>query len=199
MPEPENPETDFNKMAQEVIKLTNEERTKRGIAPLQYSGNLTMLALDRARHYPTTGVGGKYLGIAENSFVSINSISQEKTSTIVNAWMHRSESRETILNKDYKYTGVSIVKGYNGNIYWIQLFTDYDPDRDYHITLDSNGGICDTIEFTVEANYYLRQEEIPAPKREGYIFKGWTYRNEFFTSFYVREDLTLTAIWEAVP
>ena len=200
-PEPENPETDFNKMAQEVIKLTNEERTKRGIAPLQYSGNLTMLALDRARHYPTTGVGGKYLGIAENSFVSINSISQEKTSTIVNAWMHRSESRETILNKDYKYTGVRIVKGYNGNIYWIQLFTDYYPDQRFSITFDPNNGTCDVTTLLVSlmppARYRVfSQEELPVPTREGYTFKGWAYKDTIPSTLYIYKDMTLTAVWE---
>ena len=48
-PDPEKPEMSIDEMAQEIIRLTNEERTKNGVAPLQYSEKLTNLALIRAQ------------------------------------------------------------------------------------------------------------------------------------------------------
>ena len=188
-PDPEEPEMSNSEMAQEVIRLTNEERAKRGIAPLQYSPKLANMATIYAKEDIRSFNPEEFSGIW---CVSETYYTPRDT---VDNWMRWGGHRGAILDSSFTHTGVGIYKTQD-SIYWIQLFTDYDPEQIFHVTLDPNGGICDTTEFIVESNYHLCQEEIPVPTREGYTFKGWAYRNEFFTSFYVREDLPLTAVWE---
>lgn len=195
-PEPEEPTLNIDQMIQEVVRLTNEERAKNGRAPLQYNQRLTDIAMVRAQEisvsFSHTRPDGTTTGIGENIAATGHS-SPEKVMTL---WMNSSGHRASIMNAAYAYIGVGIYQLDDGRTFWVQAFTDYDPDRTVTITLNPNGGTCDTASITVPYKSKVYQEDLPIATREGYTFKGWTFRSGIFTSLNVPKDITLTAVWE---
>ena len=70
---------------------------------------------------------------------------------------------------------------------------DMTYDRVFVVTFDN--GVSDNIEVLVqEGTTVLKPEE---PKKDGYKFTGWYYKNEEYDfSTYVTKDIILKAIWE---
>ena len=195
---PEDPEMSLDEITQEIIRLTNEERTKRGVAPLQRHEVLNDLAMIRAEQLPITGLDKGILGIHENLFVNTNITSPEN---IINSWMSISEYRDAILNPDFIYTGGAIYKANDGKIYWVQLFSShtYIPASICHITLNANGGTCKVDSLMVLYGDSFDQSELPIPTREGYNFKGWATSdsdNPFILFLPIWNDHILYAVWE---
>ncbi len=209
-PEPETEaETDFldmsfEEMEQEIIRLANEERIKRGISPLQYSQKLHELAQIRASQYYRTGADGEILGPLEFCYINDKIISPEM---VVNTWKQDTRSKyfEFILWEDLSHTAVSIYKAPDGKIYWIQFLEYFDPtDRDIlTISLDTQGGTCRVDSIMIFRNCYIKQDNLPITTREGYTFKGWSqcndnipFSNEF--SIPMWDVDTLYAVWEPI-
>lgn len=116
----------------EVIQLTNEERAKNGLAPLQIEEALSKVARDKSKdmqmnnyfdhHSPVYGspfdmmrsYGIQYTSAGENIAKG-----QRTPEEVVNAWMNSPGHRANILNSDYTHIGVGYVE--QGN-YWTQQF-----------------------------------------------------------------------------
>ena len=140
-PEISNPSTDEEKPStstevsafeQEVLELTNVERTKAGLAPLTLDTELSKVARIKSQDMkdqnyfshtsPTYGspfdmmktFGISYTSAAEN-------IAQGQTTpeAVVQAWMNSQGHRENILNANYTHIGIGHVS--DGN-YWTQMF-----------------------------------------------------------------------------
>lgn len=117
---------------QKVIDLTNAERKKKGLKPLQLDKELSKVARlksedMKAKNYfshtsPTYGspfdmmekFGIKYKAAAENI-----AMGQRTPEEVVKGWMNSDGHRKNILSANYTHIGVGYVK--SGN-YWTQMF-----------------------------------------------------------------------------
>lgn len=109
---------------EQVIKLTNDERIKDGLAPLQENAALDAAAKQKAAdmfqenywaHFSPTGKspwdfilgsGYKFTFAGENLAKSFY-----KSSDVVSAWMASPSHRENILNPQYHDIGLAVVEG----------------------------------------------------------------------------------------
>lgn len=193
--EPDEPEMSIDQMVQEVVRLTNEERAKNGRAPLQYNQYLTDFAMTRAQElsilFSHTRPDGTTPNIKQN--IAAGNMTPEQ---VVNGWMNSDGHRVTMLGSSYNYIGIGIYKSDDGRMFWVQAFTSYDPDQTVTITLNPNGGTCDTTSITVPYNTTLYQNDLPTPTRDGYTFKGWSLYGGIFKSAIVTKNYTFTAEWE---
>jgi uncharacterized YkwD family protein len=122
----------ISQMAQQVIDLTNNERKKNGLPPLQSDPSLSKVAQTKsndmeAKHYfshtsPTYGspfdmmrdFGVTYKAAGENI-----AMGQTTAQQVVNAWMNSEGHRKNILSASYTNIGVGFTS--KGN-YWSQMF-----------------------------------------------------------------------------
>ncbi|MFC4617708.1 CAP domain-containing protein [Camelliibacillus cellulosilyticus] len=120
---------------QQVVQLTNQERTKRGLKPLKIDANLSKMARDKSadmkdKNYfdhqsPTYGspfdMMKKY-GISYQYAGENIAAGQKTPQDVVNAWMNSEGHRENILNPNYTTIGVGYVSGGSYGSYWTQEF-----------------------------------------------------------------------------
>lgn len=134
-PTTSNPATttsDVNAFEQEVVKLTNAERTKAGLKALQTDDKLMAAAREKSQDMqlkkyfshtsPTFGSPFdrmKALGITYKSAGENIAQGQRSPQEVVQAWMDSPGHRANILNANYTHIGVGYVK--SGN-YWTQQF-----------------------------------------------------------------------------
>ncbi|GLC89141.1 CAP domain-containing protein [Lysinibacillus piscis] len=124
--------SDVNAFEQEVVKLTNAERTKAGLAPFQTDDKLMAAAREKSldmqsKNYfshtsPTFGSPFdrmKALGISYKSAGENIAQGQRTPQEVVQAWMDSPGHRANILNAKFTHIGVGYVK--TGN-YWTQQF-----------------------------------------------------------------------------
>lgn len=115
---------------QNVLRLTNDERAKVGLAALRPNPALMKAAQDyaalmaRERHFSHTGPDGsrprdraQQAGYP-SSFCGENiALGQKSAAEALRSWMSSKGHRENILNREYREIGV----GHEG-AYWVQLF-----------------------------------------------------------------------------
>ena len=110
--------------AMEVIELTNAEREKHGIHPLEVDYELMELAQIRAEEVSTkysherpdgTRVSKTY-GCGENVGAKKSAEKQ------VTSWMNSEGHRTNILLERYKSIGVGCCMADDGRTYWVQIF-----------------------------------------------------------------------------
>jgi len=124
--------SDVNAFEQEVVKLTNAERTKAGLAPFKTDDKLMAAAREKSqdmqsKNYfshtsPTFGSPFdrmKALGITYKSAGENIAQGQRTPQEVVQAWMDSPGHRANILNAKFTHIGVGYVK--TGN-YWTQQF-----------------------------------------------------------------------------
>ncbi|KOS68441.1 hypothetical protein AEA09_07655 [Lysinibacillus contaminans] len=130
--QPSTNATDVNAFEQEVVKLTNAERTKAGLAPFQTDEKLMAAAREKSqdmqsKNYfshtsPTFGSPFdrmKALGISYKSAGENIAKGQRTPQEVVQAWMDSPGHRANILNADFTHIGVGFVEtGYH----WTQQF-----------------------------------------------------------------------------
>ena len=122
-------------MEEEVLRLVNEERTKRGLNALKRASDLDALARAHSadminRHFfdhnnpdgqspfdRMRAAGISYRAAAENI-----ASGQRSAEAVMNAWMNSSGHRANILNGTYTEIGIGAVKSSGGTIYWTQEF-----------------------------------------------------------------------------
>ncbi len=131
--QPENNESgQLSQYEQQVVELTNQERAKNGLQPLQVDNELSKVAREKSRdmqvnnyfdhNSPTYGspfdmmrsYGIDYRSAGENI-----AMGQRTPQEVVNAWMDSPGHRENILNGSFTHIGVGYVE--QGN-YWTQQF-----------------------------------------------------------------------------
>lgn len=129
---PSTTTSDVNAFEKEVVKLTNAERTKAGLSPLQTDDKLMAAAREKSQDMqsnnyfshtsPTFGSPFdrmKALGIAYKSAGENIAQGQRSPQEVVQAWMDSPGHRANILNGKFTHIGVGYVK--SGN-YWTQQF-----------------------------------------------------------------------------
>lgn len=116
----------------EVVELTNQERQKNGLAPLQIDEELSAVAREKSndmsvKNYfdhnsPTYGSPFdmmKSYGISYRAAGENIAKGQRTPQEVVDAWMNSQGHRENILNGNFTHIGVGFVE--QGN-HWTQMF-----------------------------------------------------------------------------
>lgn len=119
----------------QVITLTNAERTKRGLAPLKADWQLSRVARYKAtdmrdKNYfshtsPTYGSPFKMItdfGLSYSAAGENIAAGQTTPQAVVNAWMNSPGHRANILSTKYTEIGVGYASGGSYGCYWSQMF-----------------------------------------------------------------------------
>lgn len=116
----------------QVVELTNQERAKNGLQPLQADNELSKVAREKSRDMAVNGYFDhnspsygspfdmmKSFGISYRTAGENIAQGQRTPQEVVNAWMNSSGHRANILNGDFTHIGVGFVE--QGN-HWTQQF-----------------------------------------------------------------------------
>ena len=119
--------------AQEVIKLSNEERSKAGLPPLQYDSKLAAAANKRAEEiaevFAHTRLDGRIcFTVLDEYDISIWAAGENiagyysDPEGVVESWMNSQGHRDNILDSYFSHIGVGVYEDDDGCLYWVQLF-----------------------------------------------------------------------------
>lgn len=116
----------------QVVELTNQERAKNGLQPLQVDNELSKVAREKSRDMATNGYFDhnspsygspfdmmKSFGISYRTAGENIAQGQRTPQEVVNAWMNSPGHRANILNGEFTHIGVGYVE--QGN-HWTQQF-----------------------------------------------------------------------------
>ncbi len=186
-PSPE-PEMSVEEMASEVIRLTNIERVKAGLSPLQHHAGLQRAAMVRAEEITRKFSHTRPDGTDSSTALYENGVScscgeniaagQRTPEAVVRAWMNSPGHKAAILDPDATHIGVGVCKSpITGQWLWVQDFS-YNPDIQGTVIFDADGGVfssngSNTLAVTGPVDKIIRMSEIEVPSREGYTFAGW--------------------------
>lgn len=125
-------QSQLNQFEQQVVELTNQERAKHGLAPLQADLELSRVAREKSRdlavnnyfdhNSPTYGSPFDMMrayGISYRTAGENIAKGQRSPQEVVNAWMNSPGHRANILNGNFTHIGVGYVE--QGN-HWTQMF-----------------------------------------------------------------------------
>ncbi|MEW9501918.1 CAP domain-containing protein [Jeotgalibacillus marinus] len=126
--------SDVSSFEQQVVDLTNAERSKEGLAPLQLDVELSKVAKDKSKdmqqnqyfdhNSPTHGSPFdmmKEYGVSYKSAGENIAMGQGSPEEVVQAWMNSEGHRKNIMSSSYTHIGVGHIK--EGN-YWTQMFIE---------------------------------------------------------------------------
>ncbi len=132
------PESDFDLWGRQALELINDERLRMGLEPLKWDDALAELAekhcedmIERgyAAHVNPEGetpfdrmknAGISYVYAAEN--IAAGAISPARA---VEAWLESDEHRRNILAPNFEHVGISVIRGGEYGIYWVQEFATF--------------------------------------------------------------------------
>lgn len=127
--------TDIKAQENEVIRLVNVERSKRGLQTLTQNWELSRVARMKSQDMankgyfshqsPTYGSPFKMMesfGIRFSSAGENIAYGQRTPQEVMNAWMNSPGHRANILSPSYTQIGVGLAKNKNGVLYWTQMF-----------------------------------------------------------------------------
>jgi uncharacterized YkwD family protein/spore coat assembly protein SafA len=119
----------------QVIDLTNQERQKAGLAPLQLDWQLSRVARYKSRDMRDTGYFGhkspqygspfdmmKRFNVQYSSAGENIAVGQTSPEQVVKEWMNSPGHRKNLLNDTYTYIGAGYAKGGSYGTYWTQMF-----------------------------------------------------------------------------
>ncbi|GIO24914.1 CAP domain-containing protein [Oceanobacillus sp. J11TS1] len=123
---------DVSQFEQEVVDLTNQEREKQGLAPLELDTELSKVAREKSKDmqannyfdHNSPNYGSPFdmmqsFGIDYNTAGENIAQGQQTPEEVVDAWMNSQGHRENIMNGDFTHIGIGYVE--QGN-YWTQMF-----------------------------------------------------------------------------
>lgn len=199
---------DVESMIKEAIDITNKERIKAGLVPFKTNPNLQKAAMIRAKeisvkftHARPDGRDiatiGRETGVANIGGENIG-YGYKTASSLIQGLMASPGHKIQIVDQKLTYMGLGLYIDDRNCPYWVQLFTDGDPDEKILITFNTMGGnILSPI--TVPRDCPVYPEDVPIPKKDGYEFDGWYryahYTGPFNSTMYVQSNLTLYAKW----
>ena len=182
-------------MASEVLRLTNIERAKEGAQPLKYNKALQDAAMLRAKeisvkfsHTRPNGTDSSTVGkdVGAGGVCGENiAMGQDSPETVVTDWLNSPGHRIPMMRNANQYMGVGFYKAANGIYYWVQEFTEMNPNLLGSITFNANGGTIngkETYTITGTAGTYAWFYDAPSPSdiidtptplKDGYTFSGW--------------------------
>ncbi|SFB16331.1 uncharacterized protein, YkwD family [Lentibacillus halodurans] len=122
----------LNEFEQQVVELTNEERTAQGLEPLEVDTELSKVAREKSRDmaennyfsHDSPNYGSpfdmmKQYGISYQTAGENIAKGQQTPEQVVNGWMESEGHRENIMNPNFTHIGVGYVE--QGN-HWTQQF-----------------------------------------------------------------------------
>lgn len=128
-------DSEFGDWAEQVLELTNAERSKRNIPPLKWNEQLAnlgqqhcddMIKRDFFSHNNPDGETPfdrmKKAGIAYWVAGENIAAGQYSPEAVIESWMNSAGHRKNILNPDFKSLGVGVVRGGHYGVYWAQEF-----------------------------------------------------------------------------
>ncbi|MCT1904711.1 CAP domain-containing protein [Oceanobacillus sojae] len=123
---------DVSQFEQEVVDLTNQEREKQGLAPLELDTELSKVAREKSKDmqannyfdHNSPNYGSPFdmmqsFGIDYSTAGENIAQGQQSPEEVVDAWMNSEGHRENIMNGDFTHIGIGYVE--DGN-YWTQMF-----------------------------------------------------------------------------
>jgi len=126
---------DVKALEEEVIKLVNAERAKRGLGALKSNWQLSRVAryksqdmVDKGYFSHTSPTYGSPFKMMESFGLKFSAAGeniaygQRTPQEVMNAWMNSAGHRSNILNPSYTEIGVGLAKTKNGVSYWTQMF-----------------------------------------------------------------------------
>ncbi len=126
---------DVKSQENEVIRLVNVERSKRGLQLLKANWQLSRVARYKSQDMinkgyfshtsPTYGSPFKMMesfGIRFSAAGENIAMGQRSPADVMNAWMNSPGHRNNILSPSFSEIGVGFAKGSNGRLYWTQMF-----------------------------------------------------------------------------
>ncbi|ALX50013.1 CAP domain-containing protein [Lentibacillus amyloliquefaciens] len=135
--DPSESGTDPSEFEKEVVKLVNDERTQRGLEPLEMHNRLSDLARKKSRDMKDNNYFSHTSPTYGSPFDMMNQFDfnyrlageniaagQRSPEQVVEGWMSSEGHRENILKEGFTHIGVGYVEG-NGfkyGTYWTQLF-----------------------------------------------------------------------------
>ena len=216
-PSPEEIAANAEKIAKEVIRLTNIERRKNGKSDLKYHAKLQQAAMTRAKEleikYSHERPDGRDIGTAAYEAGVGNPGGENigagftKPEAVVKAWMDSPGHASAILDANATHIGVGYHKGKNGTGYWVQEFSS-GPDEKCTLTVDANGGTfpskggVEKFEMAVPKGMTLYADDFEKPVKAGCVFEKWTavypdgYETKQATKIHMSESLSLKANWK---
>lgn len=212
-PSPE-PEMSVEEMASEVIRLTNIERVKAGLSPLQHHAGLQRAAMVRAEEITRKFSHTRPDGTDSSTALYENGVScscgeniaagQKTPEAVVRAWMNSPGHKAAILDPDATHIGVGVCKSpITGQWLWVQDFS-YNPDLKGTVSFNANGGVFQSnnngfISLVEPVGKDIDISTIEIPEREGYKFNCWTYHESMITGFRVQKrTLEIIATWTPI-
>ncbi len=128
-------ESEFEDWALQVLALTNAERAKNGLNPLEWDDSLANLGkthcedMINRNFFAHNNPDGetpfdrmKKAGISYHAAGENIAAGQYSPEAAMKAWMDSPGHRQNILNPEFKSLGVGVVKGGEYGIYWAQEF-----------------------------------------------------------------------------
>ena len=209
-PSPEEITANAEKIAKEVIRLTNIERRKNGKADLKYHAKLQQAAMTRAKELEikysherpdgTSGTAAYEAGVGNYCGENIG-VGFTKPEAVVKAWMDSPGHASAILDANATHIGVGYYKGKNGTGYWVQEFSS-GPDEKCTLTVDANGGTfpskggVEKFGITVPQGMRLYIKDIAIPVKQNCTFNYWTiYDSPILGSIDVNKNYRISADW----
>lgn len=127
--------SDIKALENEVIRLVNIERSKKGLMALKTNWQISRIARYKSQdminknyfdHYSPTY--GSPFNMMESFSVKFSAageniaMGQRTPSEVMNGWMNSPGHRANILSAAYSEIGVGVAKNKNGMYYWTQMF-----------------------------------------------------------------------------
>ncbi|GAE88864.1 SafA/ExsA family spore coat assembly protein [Acetivibrio straminisolvens] len=126
---------DIKAQENEVIRLVNVERAKKGLPALKANWQLSRVAryksqdmVDKGYFSHTSPTYGSPFRMMENFGIKYTAageniaMGQRTPAEVMNAWMNSPGHRNNILSPSFSEIGVGLAKGANGRLYWTQMF-----------------------------------------------------------------------------
>lgn len=127
--------TAINALENEVIRLTNIERSKRGLATLKTNWQLSRCARYKSQDMINRGyfahqspTYGSPFDMIESFGISMAAggeniaMGQRTPQEVVKAWMNSPGHRGNMLSTAFTEIGVGVARNKNGSYYWTQMF-----------------------------------------------------------------------------
>ncbi|WP_194840794.1 S-layer homology domain-containing protein [Filobacillus milosensis] len=126
---------EYYAIADEILMLTNQERTERGLPALKIDTELQEVAMVKAKDFdvnkyfahtsPVYGSPFDMMGEFNIDFRSAGeniAYGQPSAASVVEGWMNSEGHRKNILNGSFTHIGIGYYKDENGRPYYVQMF-----------------------------------------------------------------------------
>ncbi|MCY6372293.1 CAP domain-containing protein [Clostridium ganghwense] len=127
--------SEVKRLENEVIRLVNVERSKKGLKPLKANWQLSRVAryksqdmINKNYFSHTSPVYGSPFDMIRNFGINYRkageniAYGQRIPNEVMTSWMNSAGHRQNILSANYAEIGVGISKNSKGQLYWTQMF-----------------------------------------------------------------------------